>query len=93
MPEPKSGCSGTLAPIKLMMAAEFGSTGADEISSFHKLSARKGTNPLRLASCPALIALHAEGGGGGGPPLVDVTSKVWELDVLLPGFGFITEIA
>lgn len=93
VPEPKSGCSGTLAPMKLMMAAEFGSTGADEISLFQRLSDGNGTKPLRLASCPALITLQAEGGGGGGPPLVEVTCKVCEFDVLLPGFGFITEIA
>jgi hypothetical protein len=47
---------------------------------------------LRLASCPAVIALHADGGGGGGPLLLDVTCKLCEFEVLLPGFGFITEI-
>ncbi|MGC2330615.1 MAG: hypothetical protein WA581_04110 [Candidatus Acidiferrales bacterium] len=48
---------------------------------------------MRLLSCPALITLHAEAGGGGGPLLLDVTCRVCELEVLLPGFGFITEIA
>jgi hypothetical protein len=45
---------------------------------------------LRLASCPTAIALHAE--GGGGPLLVEVTCKLCKVEVLLPGFGFITEI-
>lgn len=80
-----------LGPMKLMIAAEFESTGADEMSLFQRLSDGNGTNPLRLPPCPAVIALHAEGGGGGPPPpLVEVTCKVSELEVALPGFGFIT---
>ena len=31
--------------------------------------------------------------GGGFPPLVEVTCKFWEVDVALPGFGFITATA
>lgn len=54
------------------------------------MSAGNGTNPLRLASCPALITLQAD--GGGGPLLEVVTCKVCELDVLLPGFGFCTDM-
>ena len=48
-----------LGPMKLMMASEFASTGAPEISVFQRLSLAKGRNPLRLAPCPVLMALHA----------------------------------
>lgn len=84
-----------LGPMKLMIAAEFGSTGAFEISVFHRLSDGNGTNPFKLASWPGVIALHAGGGGGGGfpPPLFDVTCKFTEPDAALPGFGFVTTIA
>ena len=41
-PEPKSGCRPIVGPMKLMMAVEFGSTGAAEISVFHKLLLVKG---------------------------------------------------
>lgn len=51
-PAPKSGCRPTEPPMKLIIAAEFGSTGAEEISVFQRLSDGKGTNPLRLAPCP-----------------------------------------
>ena len=58
-PDPKSACIPTLDPMKLMMASEFGSTGEAEISLFQRLSLLKGRKPLRLAPCPALIALQA----------------------------------
>ena len=77
-------------PIKLIMAAEFGSTVAAEISLFHRLSAGNGRNPLRLALWPRLIPLQL---GGGFPPVVDVTCKFWDDDVALPGLGFITATA
>lgn len=37
-----------------------GSTGAAEISVFHAAVVGNGTNPLRLALLPRLMALHAE---------------------------------
>jgi hypothetical protein len=73
--------------MKLISAAEFGSTGAAEISLFQRLSAGNGTKPFRLALCPRLIALQL---GGGVPPLVEVTCKFCDEDVALPGLGFIT---
>src|ERR1700693_4225108 len=42
--------------MKLMMLLELGSTGELEMSWFQALSAGKGTNPLRLAPRPRLIA-------------------------------------
>src|ERR1700683_821508 len=93
-PEPKSGCRPTLGPMKLISAAEFGSTGADEISVFHRLRPANGTNPPRLPSCPGCMALQAEGGGGGGLPLLgEVTCKPIAPEPLLAGFGFTTGIA
>src|SRR5215470_2686648 len=58
MPAPKSGCNVTVAPMKLIMLAEFGSTGAVEMSVFHKLEPGNGTNPFRLAPCPTLMPVH-----------------------------------
>jgi len=49
----------TVAPMKLMIALEFESTGDPETSWFQRLSLPKGRNPLRLAPCPVLIALQA----------------------------------
>ena len=59
-----------LVPMKLMIAAELGSTAAVEMSWFHRLPDGNGTTPFRLAPCPVLIALQLEGvpGGGGAPP-------------------------
>src|ERR1700733_5232761 len=57
-PAPKSGCSGVESPMKLMIAAELGSTGALVISRFHALSLGKGRNPLRLAPRPRLMLLQ-----------------------------------
>jgi hypothetical protein len=79
-----------LEPMKLMMAAEFASTGADEMSLFQRLSAGNGTNPFRPALWPRLIPLQL---GGGFPPLVEVTCRFWEADVALPGLGFMTATA
>jgi hypothetical protein len=74
-----------------MIAAEFGSTGADEISWFHRLSDLNGTNPFRLALWPRLMPLQL-GGGSPPPELEEVTCKIWEAEVALPGLGFITEM-
>jgi hypothetical protein len=41
------------------MELEFGSTGAEEMSVFHKLLLVKGTKPFRLAPCPTDMTLHA----------------------------------
>jgi hypothetical protein len=41
-----------------MMFAELGSTGAAEMSVFHKLLVPNGTNPLRLVSCPTVMPLQ-----------------------------------
>src|ERR1700733_6813171 len=84
VPEPKSACRPMVGPMKLISAAEFGSTGADEMSLFQGLSAGNGMNPPKLPSCPGCIALHAS--GGGLPPLSDVTSKLMAPDALVPGF-------
>jgi len=89
-PEPKSGWTVSVIPIKLMIAAEFGSTVAFAIFWFHALSGGKGRKPLRLPPCPRLMPLHAS---GGGLPPVEVTVTLTEPDVLLPGFGLLTETA
>ena len=47
--------------MKLMIAEEFASTGAVEISLFQRLSLGNGTNPCRLAPCPVDIWLQALG--------------------------------
>jgi hypothetical protein len=76
--------------MKLMSAAEFASTGAEEMSLFQRLSVGKGTNPFRAALCPSDIPLQL---GGGFPPLVEVTCKFCDADVALPGLGFMTATA
>ena len=86
------------APMNAISAAEFGSTGALEMSWFHRLSAGNGTKPPRLPPWPGCITLHASGGGGGGgggglPPPDEVTCKFTALETLLPGLGFITVTA
>src|SRR5690348_10369348 len=48
-----------VGPMKLTMAPELGSTGEPEMSCFQRLSLAKGTNPLRLAPCPVLMAPQA----------------------------------
>src|SRR5262245_43640833 len=58
VPAPKSGWRVTVGPMKLMMFAEFGSTGAVEMSVFHRLEAGNGTKPLRFAPWPRLMPLH-----------------------------------
>jgi hypothetical protein len=45
--------------MKLIMAAEFGSTGEAEISLFQRLELTKGRKLLRLAPWPVLIAAQA----------------------------------
>ena len=79
----------------MIIAAEFGSTGALAIFWFHKLSAGKGKKPLRLPPWPKLIALHALGGGGGGglPPDCEVTVTFTAPELLPPGFGLLTVMA
>lgn len=42
-----------------MIELELGSTGAEEISVFHKLLLEKGTNPFRLAIWPVDITLQS----------------------------------
>src|SRR6267143_2942794 len=87
-PAPKSGCTEIPAPMKLMIAPEFGSTGAAEMFMFQALSAGDGTKPLRLAPWPRLIPLHVPA----WPPACP-TCKFVELELALPGFGFMTVIA
>src|SRR5438094_5751674 len=58
VPAPKSGCRVTVEPIKLMMLSELGSTGAVEMSVFHRLELGNGTKPFRLAPWPTLIPLQ-----------------------------------
>src|ERR1700676_160808 len=67
-------------------AAEFASTGAAEISLFHRLSLGNGTNPFKLAPGPTDMPLQE---------LVCVDPCTWKStlgDVLLPGSGFLTLI-
>jgi hypothetical protein len=45
--------------MKLIIALEFESTGALEMSWFHALSAGKGTKPFRLAPTPVDMMLQA----------------------------------
>src|SRR5271169_122444 len=42
-----------------MIVLEFGSTGAEEMSVFHRLPLENGTNPPRLAVWPTVITLQA----------------------------------
>ena len=56
---PKSGCTFTDPMKLLMMVAEFGSTGAVEMSVFQALLLLNGTNPPRLAPCPVVMTLQA----------------------------------
>src|ERR1700721_2108320 len=94
-PEPKSGWTAAVPPIKVMIAAEFGSTAAPEIFVFQRLSAGKGRKPFKLPPWPVLIPLQALGGGGGGggggfPPDEAVTVTLTAPDTLLPGLGLVT---
>src|ERR1043166_6825631 len=57
-PVPKSGCKPIVEPIVLMIVLEFVSTGEAEMSLFQRLSVANGTNPLRLAPAPRLMALQ-----------------------------------
>ena len=56
---PQSGCTFTEPTQLVMIVLELGSTGAEEMSVFHKLLLAKGTNPLRLAVWPVDITLQA----------------------------------
>jgi len=82
--------------MKLMIAAEFGSAGDEDMSLFQRLSAGNGRNPFRLALWPRLIPLQLGDGFpplvGGFPLLAGVTCKLWEAEVAVPGLGFITDI-
>jgi hypothetical protein len=73
-----------LLPMKEMMAFELGSTGAEEMSLFQRLSAGKGKNPPRLAPRPRVMELQLEA------CVEPVTCKFTEADVLLPGLGLLT---
>src|SRR5271167_2536947 len=57
-PEPKSGCSFALPPMKLMIAFELGSSGALAMFVFHRLLGRKGRNPFKLPSAPRLSLMQ-----------------------------------
>src|SRR5262252_4650397 len=69
---PKSGCSPIDAPMLAIRLSEFASTGAEEMSRFHALSAGNGTAPFSRAPTPSsAVAIEPkykpeEGGGGGG---------------------------
>src|SRR5271155_2811493 len=71
-------------PMKLMMAFEFGSTAAPEMSVFHAFPAGNGRNPFRLAPCPRLMPLHAL------EFTAPFTCKFTVTELALPGSGFIT---
>jgi len=58
-PDPKSGCSPMLEPMKLMIALEFGSTQELEMSVFQRLVEVNGRNPFKLPPTPVLITLQA----------------------------------
>src|SRR5450432_733881 len=45
-------------PMKLMIASEFGSTGAPAMFLFQRLSAGNGTNPFKLAPIPVDMTLQ-----------------------------------
>src|SRR5215469_2926854 len=71
-------------PMKLMICAELGSTGAFEMSLFHRLSDGNGTKPPRLAPWPVDICEQLE---------VCVEPFTWKFtpeEALLPGSGFCT---
>lgn len=73
-----------VGPMKLMMLAELGSTGALVMSVFQRLEERKGTKPLRLAPWPVDICEQAE---------FCVEPLTWKSsvgEVALPGLGFCT---
>src|ERR1035438_6647339 len=57
-PEPKSACTGVEDPMKLMIAAEFGSSGALAMLVFQRLLGGKGMYPFKVAPCPGLIRLQ-----------------------------------
>src|SRR5690349_11311744 len=70
--------------MKLMMPLEFRSTGAVEISLFHKLSSGKGRKPFKLAPAPGVIPLQVA--VWVDPPTCSVTPA----ELLAPGSGFCT---
>ena len=67
------------------MAGELGSTAAEEMSVFQRLSLGNGRKPFRVAPWPSDIWLQADGSGG-----VPLTWKLRAEDWLLPGSGFST---
>ena len=76
-----------LGPMKLMMAFEFGSTAASEMSVFQALPAGNGRKPFRLAPWPVLMPLHAL------EFTAPFTTKFNVPDEALPGSGFVTLMA
>ena len=73
-----------LGPMKLMMAFEFGSTAAPEMSVFHALPAGNGRNPFRLPPCPVVMPLHAL------EFTAPFTIKFTVPELAPPGSGFVT---
>src|SRR5437763_17070460 len=86
-PPPKSACIPVAPPMKLMIAVELGSTAADEMPSFQRLSGGNGTKPPRLAPWPSDMVLQLEACGE------PVTWRWTAPDALLPGFGLLTVTA
>src|SRR5215831_16595106 len=70
--------------MKLMMFVELGSTGAEEISLFHKSSAGNGTNPLRLVSCPTVIPPHAPACPRADPGMIRIRLRRATTRLLFP---------
>src|ERR1700730_13799097 len=73
-------------PMKLMIAFELASTGAEEMSLFQRLSAGKDRKPPRLAPCPRESVLQLEA------CVEPVTCKLTLEEALLPGSGLLTLI-
>src|ERR1700730_9464446 len=73
--------------MKAMIAFDLGSTGAEEVSLFQRLSAGKGRNPPRLAPRPRARVLQLEA------CVAAVTCRLKLDDVLLPGSGLLTLMA
>src|SRR5690348_4397584 len=70
--------------MKLIIPLEFKSTGAAEISLFHKLSSGNARKPFKLAPAPGVIPLQLA--ACVDPPTCSVTLA----ELLAPGSGFCT---